>query len=423
MSWFSRLVTMTRLPTPNSINIASPKFKANPFDFYKRLRAESPIRRMPSLKGEPGWLVTRYDDVVTVLNDERFIKNRLNAFSPQQSARELWFRKLKVFKSLERNMLDLDPPDHTRLRALVSKAFTPGLIEQLRERIQSLTDELLDRVHDCGSMDLIRDYALPLPTTIIAEMLGVPVEDRHKFHRWSNAMTRVSSTWGMVTAIPQALAFLRYIRKIVKLRRANPQQDLVSGLARVEEAGDTLTEDELVAMIFLLLVAGHETTVNLIGNGTLALLEHPDQLVRLRHDPELIKPAVEELLRYTSPVEMATERYAREDLTIAGVTIPRGSVVFAVIASANRDEQHFVNPDALDIAREPNRHLSFGLGPHYCLGAPLARLEGRVAINTLARRMPDLRLAVPQSALQWRSGLVLRGLKSLPLTFGNSCIR
>jgi cytochrome P450 PksS len=398
------------------VNIGSPQFKANPFPFYARLRAEAPVHRMTLPTREDAWLVTRYDDVVRVLKDERFAKDTDNALTPEQAARQPWFRTM--FKPLKRNMLDLDPPDHTRLRALVSKTFTPRLIEQMRDRIQALTDELFDKVQGHGRMDLIHDYALPLPTTIIAEMLGVPAEDRHKFHRWSNAVLSAgSSTWALWKAIPSVLLFMRYIRKFIKKRRASPRDDLVSALARAEEAGDTLSEDELLAMVFLLLVAGHETTVNLIGNGTLALLEHPDQLERLRDDPGLIKPAVEELLRYTSPVETATERYAREDVTVAGVTIPRGEMVFPVIASANRDERQFPNPDKLDLTREPNRHLSFGLGAHFCLGAPLARLEGQIAINTLLRRAPDLRLAVLPEALPWRRGLVLRGLEALPVAF------
>jgi cytochrome P450 len=266
-------------------------------------------------------------------------------------------------------------------------------------------------------MDLIRDYALPLPTTIIAEMLGIPIEDRHQFHRWSNAMTSASSTWGMLNAIPNAIFFVRYLRKIVTQRSARPEDDLVSALAKAEEAGDTLSQDELLAMVFLLLVAGHETTVNLIGTSALALLEHPDQRQLLQSDPNLITSAVEELLRYAAPVDLATERYARENVTIGGVTIPRGEVVMAVIGSANRDERQFRNPDALDIMRKPNMHLSFGLGPHYCLGAPLARLETQVAIGTLTHRMPDLRLSVQRQALRWRTGLVLRGLRSLPVAF------
>ena len=219
----------------------------------------------------------------------------------------------------------------------------------------------------------------------------------------------------MLRAVPSVIAFLRYIRRLIAARRAAPGDDLLGALVRAEEAGERLSEDELVAMVFLLLVAGHETTVNLIGNGALALLEHPDQMTRLRHDPELIKPAVEELLRYASPLETATERFAREDVIIAGVTVPRGALVYAALASANRDEREFPDADALDITREPNRHLAFGLGPHYCVGASLARLEGQVAIGTLLRRAPDLRPAVAPGAVRWRRGLVLRGLEALPV--------
>jgi cytochrome P450 PksS len=216
--------------------------------------------------------------------------------------------------------------------------------------------------------------------------------------------------------MPALSAFLRYIRRLVQSRRTDPKDDLVTALVEAREAGDQLSEDELLGMISLLLIAGHETTVNLIGNGILSLIEYPDQMDRLRNEPALIKSAVEELLRYNGPLETATERYPREDVTIAGVTIPRGERVLAVLASANRDERQFDNPDTLDLAREPNRHLAFGLGVHYCLGAPLARLEGQIAINTLLRRVPDLRLAVPRDSLSWRPGLVLHGLKSLPLT-------
>jgi cytochrome P450 PksS len=289
----------------------------------------------------------------------------------------------------------------------------------MRDRIQALTDELLTAVQARGRMDLIREYALPLPTTIIAEMLGVPVADRHKFQRWSKALVDAgASFWAMLWAIPNVWFFLRYLRKLIRARRAAPRNDLLTALVQAEEAGKQLSEDELLAMIVLLLVAGHETTVNLIGNGTLALLQHPDQLEKLHDDPSLIRPAIEELLRYGSPVETATERFARQDVTLAGVTIPSGGLVFAAIASANRDERYFPNPDALDITREPNKHLSFGLGAHFCLGAALARLEGQIAINTLLRRAWPLRLAVAPERLRWRRGLVLRGLQALPVTFG-----
>jgi cytochrome P450 PksS len=420
MGLLSLLTGRGRSSPPKALNIGSSEFKADPYPFWARLRAETPAYRIILPTGEPVWLVTRYDDVALVLSDERFAKKSSNALTPDQQAKQVWARKLmktRWLKWLQLSMLHQDPPDHTRLRALVSKAFTPRRIEQMRERIQRLADELLDKVQDQGRMDVIDDYALPIPTTIIAEMLGVPVADRHKFHRWSRALF-VSTTWGLFKAIPSAFALLRYIRKIIKKRRANPQDDLVSALAQAEDAGDSLNEEELLAMVALLLIAGHETTVNLIGNGTLALLEHPDQLERLRNEPALIKSAVEELLRYGSPVEGATERYAREDVTIAGATIPRGEMLAAIIASANRDERQFPNPDALDITREPNKHLSFGLGTHFCLGAPLARLEGQIAINTLLRRAPELRLTGPVSALRWRPGFILRGLEALPVAFG-----
>jgi len=313
-------------------------------------------------------------------------------------------------------MLDLDDPDHARLRALVSKAFTPRLIERLRGRIEALCEELLDDMKRKSGTDLVAGYALPLPATVIAELLGVPAEDHARFHRWSNRLVSVSSGRDMLRALPAALAFVRYLHKLVERRRADPQDDLITALIRAEEAGDKLSEDELLAMAFLLLVAGHETTVNLIASGTLALLEHPEQAEVIRHDPSLVKPAVEELLRYTSPVEMATERYAREDVEIRDTTIPRGGLVLAVLGSANRDERHFEDPDALDLARDPNRHLAFGRGGvHHCLGAPLARMEGQIALNALLRRFPAARLAMAPETLRWRRGLFLRGLERLPL--------
>ncbi len=399
------------------INIASPEFKANPHPFYARLRVESPVPSVTLPNKQTAWLITRYDDVEAALKDERFVKDRRNALTPEQASKQPWVPA--IFLPLTRNMLDLDVPDHTRLRALVHKAFTPRLVERMRERIERLTDELLDGPERRGRMDLISEYALPVPTTVIAEMLGIPVEDRHRFHRWSSTIVSTdSSGWGMLKAIPGVVAFMRYIRKLVRTRRGEPKDDLLSALVQTEEAGEQLSEDELLAMIFLLLVAGHETTVNLIGNGVLALLRHPDQMQALRQDPALIKSAVEELLRYDGPLETATERYAREDVRIGAITIPRGAVVFAVLASANRDEQKFVNPDSLDITRTPNKHLAFGLGIHYCLGAPLARLEGQIAIGTLLRRVSNLRLAVAPEALRWRSGVVLRGLKALPVALG-----
>jgi cytochrome P450 len=395
-------------------DISSREFKANPYPFYARLRREEPVHRVPLPGKQSAWLITRYHDVATALKEERLAKDRFRTFTPEQAKKQPWIPG--VFKPLMRNMLDLDAPDHTRLRGLVHKAFSPRLVEQMRDRVEKLTSELLDAALARGRMDLIRDYALPVPTTIIARMLGVPVEDRHKFHRWSaGIVTANPSTLGMIKVLPSAMAFLRYIRRLIKKRRVDPGDDLTTALVQAEEAGEQLSEDEMLSMVFLLLVAGHETTVNLIGNGTLALLDHPDEMERLRNDPALIKSAIEELLRYDSPLETATERFALEDVTIEGVTIPRGETVFAVIASANRDDRQFENPDQLDITREPNKHLSFGLGVHYCLGAPLARLEGQIAINALLARAPELRLAGERGALRWRRGLVLRGLEALPV--------
>jgi cytochrome P450 len=394
--------------------LTSPAFRADPYPTYARWRVEAPVCRVRLPDKQTVWLVSRYDDAVTVLKDPRFGNDREKVLTPAQAARLPWTPS--VVKRLSRMMLNLDAPDHTRLRALVHKAFTPGLVANLLGRIQTLTDELLDAVRGRGHMDLIGDYALPLQATIIAEMLGVPVRDRHKFHRWSNALVLASgSKWGMLMMARPMWAFLRYIRKLVKVRQAEPRDDLISALVQAREGGDRLSEDEMLAMIFLLLVAGHETTLNLIGNGVLALLEHPAELDRLRENPDLIKPAVEELLRYDSAVQMSNERYAREELTIAGVTIARGETVHAMLGSANRDERCFERPDDLDITREPNRHLAFGQGVHYCVGAPLVRLEGQIAINTLLRRFPDLRLAVPSHVLRRRRALGLRGLVSLPV--------
>ena len=399
-------------------DVASPVFKANPYPFYARLRAEAPVWRAALRDRRTAWLVTRYEDVTRVLKDDTFAKDKLNAMDLEQRAKTPWVPGF--LKPLERNMLDLDDPDHLRLRALVSKAFTPRLIERLRGRIEALCEELLDamereRERKSGT-ELVADYALPLPATVIAELLGVPAEDHVKFHRWSNRVVSVSSGRDLLRALPAALSFVRYLRKLVERRRADPQDDLITALIRAEEAGDKLTEDELLAMAFLLLVAGHETTVNLIASGTLALLEHPEQTERLRHDSSLVKPAVEELLRYTSPVEMATERYARKDAEIGDTTIPRGELVLAVLGSANHDERHFEDPDALDLARDPNRHLAFGRGGvHHCLGAPLARMEGQIALSAFLRRFPEARLAMAPENLRWRRGLFLRGLEGLPL--------
>ncbi|MGH3105875.1 MAG: cytochrome P450 family protein [Rubrobacteraceae bacterium] len=402
---------------PPRVDLFDPVFKADPYPTYARLRSSAPIYRAALPDGRGVWLITRYEDVLAVLKDHRFVKDWRGALTPEQLAQVPPIPE--VMKPLSQNMLDTDPPDHERLRALVSKAFTPRLIERLRPRVQAISDGLLDAVQDRGEMDLIDDYAFPLPITVIAELLGVPAEDRNNFREWSDAAVsgNASQEYMEEILIPHMQAFTDYLRALFEEKRANPGDDLVSALVRAEEAGDRLSEDELLGMVFLLLVAGHETTVNLIGNGVLALLQHPDQLRKLKEDPSLIKPAVEELLRYDGPVETSTERFAREDVEIGGQVIPRGEMVLVVLAAADHDPERFSDPDELDITRTDNRHLAFGKGIHHCLGAPLARMEGQIAISTLLRRMPNLRLKGAPESLSWRPGMILRGLRGLPVEF------
>ncbi|HZZ28919.1 MAG TPA: cytochrome P450 [Pirellulales bacterium] len=396
------------------VDITSREFKAQAVEFYARLRREAPVYRTVLPDKMPVWIIARYDDVAMVLKDDRFSKEFRTLFENNPNLKPPWVPKFLL--PLMHHMLHSDPPNHTRLRALVQQAFKPSLVERLRPRIAELATELLAAAKQRKTIDLVSQFALPIPATIIAEMLGVPANDRHKFHRWTTKMIASGGQkFRILRSVPVIWRFNRYLHQLVKAKRAAPQNDLLNALLEAEEAGDKLSEDELVAMMFLLLVAGHETTVNLIASGMLALLDHPDQMQRLRQEPSLIKTAVEELLRFTSPVETGTERYTKEDVTIAGVTIPRGSLVLAAIASANRDEQHFSNPDQLDIAREPNKHLSFGLGPHFCLGAPLARLEAQIAFTILLEQTTDIRLATAREKLTWNRGIVLRGVESLPL--------
>jgi cytochrome P450 PksS len=400
----------------NRLNLASRQFKTDPYPFYARLRAEAPVFRTQLPNRQPAWLITRYDDALAVLKDERLVKDRRNIRSGEQPTKPPWMPAF--MRPLSQNMLDLDAPDHTRLRALVHQAFTPRRIEQLRARIQILCDDLLQAAQAQRRLELIQAYALPIPLTIIAELLGVPAADRPAFRRWSEHVAAVSSAADFVRALPGIWRIVRYLRELRARRQFDPQDDLLTALVEAEDTGGRLSEDELLGMVFLLLLAGHETTVNLIGNGVLTLIEHPEQCALLRQNPALIKPAVEELARYASPVIMATERYAREDLTISGVAIPRGELVLAAIASANRDERQFADPDRLDLLREPNHHLAFGQGIHYCLGAPLARMEAQIALTTLLRRLPDLRLSQPARSLRWRPGVFVRGLEQLPIAYG-----
>lgn len=390
--------------------LASSHFKANPYPFYARLRAEAPAFRLKWVFGQMVWLVVRYDDAVMVLRDERFANNWIATTSGP-------FRlSLRLAGPIARTLLNTDPPDHTRLRTLVHKAFTPRLIERLRERIQAVCDELLDDAAPEGRANLVRAYALPLPLTIIAELLGIPAQDRLRFHSWSRAMLAVSSSIDVLRTLPTYWRVIRYFRGLFAQRRLEPRDDLVTALVQAEEAGDKLTEEELVSMVFLLLIAGYETTVNLIAGGALALIQDPEQRNRLRDNPSLAEPAVEELLRYTSPIEITSPRVARERVSMGSISIAPGELVAAVLGSANHDESQFPDPDTLDIAREPNKHVAFGQGSHFCLGASLARLEGQIALTTLLRRLPKLRLA-ERGSPRWRRSPVLRGLEELPVAF------
>ena len=290
----------------------------------------------------------------------------------------------------------------------------------MRVQTHTLAHELLDRVQaksrtKRGKIDLIAEYALPLPITIIGRILGVPERDNDKFHRWTQNFIAIGTGRNVLTKMPGIVRFISYLRRLIRQRAKEPRDDLISALVLAQEHDDRLSEDEILAMTFLLLSAGHETTVNLLASGTLALLEHPEQWHKWQADPSLAKTGVEELLRFVSPVEMATERFACTEIDIAGTTIPQGSLVFGVIASANRDAERFEQPDVVDITRQSNKHLAFGQGIHYCVGAPLSRLEGQIALTALIERLPELRLAVPPAQLRWRSSIVVRGLEALPV--------
>jgi cytochrome P450 len=394
----------------SAFNPMDPEFLADPYPTYHRLRDEDPVHHSPM----DFWVLTRYEDVAAVLRDPRFIKEPIVSMVAARFG-------VSVPPGVGLSMLDRDPPDHTRLRSLVSKAFTPRVVEGLRPRIQTMVDDLITRAEAVGSMDLIEEFAYPIPVNVICEMLGVPVEDHERFKGWSLDIARgLDSVWlPPESEIPKRSGAARhaigdYMRGLIAERRASPRGDLLSALIAAEEAGDKLGEDELIATCILLLIAGHETTVNLIGNGTLALLRHPEELRRLRETPGLITNAVEELLRYDGPVQR-TARITSTAVTIGGRTIPKGEMVMPFIGAADRDPSQFPDPDRLDLGRADNRHIAFGWGIHFCLGAPLARVEGQIAIDTLVRRLP--RLALVNDEPEHRQSLTLRGLKALPVTF------
>ncbi|MFE3578802.1 cytochrome P450 family protein [Streptomyces vinaceus] len=398
---------------PSLLPYGDPAFLADPFPLYRQLREDGPVRRVVIAGALEAWLVTRYEDGLAALSDTRLSSDVRDAADT---------RLLEQLPGTEResmlgNMLRSDPPDHTRLRRLVSKAFTARRVAEMRPRVQEVTDRLLDAVVADGRADLVADFALPLPVTVISELLGVPVDERHEFQRWTDRMLMRGAQPPDPAVVNEAWRHMRaYVTELIGAKRAEPGEDLLSALITARDEEQRLSEDELVAMVFLLLAAGYVTTVNLISGGIAMLLAHPDQLDLLRSDPALLPGAVEEFLRYDGPVSPGIARFAREDVEIAGVRIPRGATVLIGSAVADRDPDRFPDPDRLDITRADNAHLAFGHGIHYCLGAPLARLEGQIAIGTALRRLPGLALAVEPAQIPWRPG-GLRGPLALPVTF------
>lgn len=373
----------------------------------------SPYGEVILPRGIKVWLVTRYDDVRAVLTDPGVSKEMLKAApllarhstssAPQSFEAEL---------ALAGHMLNADPPRHTRLRRLVNQAFTTRRVEQLRERVECAADDLLAEMADHDQVDLLAAYAFPLPTTVICHLLGVPQHDQDEFRAYSTTMTSAAQHEEMDAA---ATAMADYLGRLVGAKRAHPTDDLLSALIHIEEQDDRLTDPELRAMAFLLLVAGHETTVNLIGNGVLLLLTHPAQLAAVRSNPTLLPRAIEEVLRYEGPLNIATYRYTTRPLRLGDVVVPAGEFVMVSLASANRDEARFTAADRFDPTRDASGHLGFGHGIHYCVGAPLARMEGQIAILRLLARFPRLSLAAAPAALRWRASTLMRGLETLPV--------
>ncbi|UOQ92224.1 cytochrome P450 [Halobacillus shinanisalinarum] len=396
----------------------------NPFPLLAKLRAIGPVVSIPNPLGETdrqAWMVTQMDEAMQVIKDHtRFTVDpssidgrniRGNSVSNDDSSAPSTFFTGK-------SMLFVDEPDHRRLRKLVSKAFTPRYVESLRPRVQEIADELLDQVQEQGEMDIVKDYAYPLPINVISEMLGVPQSDRPQLQVWSGAIAE-GLGWGRQE--PDVAKHLRdfgeYTAKLVDDKRHNPADDLISQLIAVGEDEDQLTEEELISMITLLIFAGHETTSNLIGTGTFMLLDQPEHLKKLKADTSLVPSAVEELLRYNGPATSVGPRFATEDVELAGQQIKKGDMLLVLVKSANRDESKFAQAEELDITRKINRHLAFGQGLHMCLGAPLARMEGDIAFSTLLRRMPDLQLGIPRENVTWQFTLSTQGLDSLPVKF------
>ena len=405
------------IPPELDAQLVSPAFYQDPYPFYDRLRTEAPVARSEVLGA---WVLTRYADVQATLHDPRRFSSQgrlsaaLERFPPETRAR---------FKPLEDHfgigLIGSDPPNHTRLRALINKAFIPRLIEALRPRLQALVDELIDAVTARGEMDLIRDLAYPLPATVIAEMLGAPPSQRENFKRWSDGILAFQGS-GVVSAEMidysqnELLAMRAFLTELIAERRSQPRDDLLSRLVEAEMEGDRLTTPELLTVCVTLLTAGHETTTTLISNSLYTLLRHPAELAKLRAHPDLLAPAIEEVLRYEGPLARNPRRVA-EDQVLDGQHLRKHDYMLPLLGAANRDPLVFPAPARFDITRQPNRHLAFGLGIHFCVGAPLARLEAFVALSTLLRRLPGLRLA--DIAIEWEPHTLFRKLRALPIVF------
>lgn len=405
------------LPTTGEPIELGEDFLADPHVLYRVLRDERPVARAVTPLGLRVWLVTRHADAREALNDPRLSKDggRFMELLDRHSVAP--DKRMAFADSLAGHMLNSDPPDHTRLRKLVNRAFTVRAISRMRPRIEAIAHALADDVEaragaGDGTVDLLDTFAFPLPMTVICELLGVPDGERDAFRRWSNTLLSAGDAQERGAA---GVAMADFLARLVADKAANPGDDMLSAIVQASEDADRLSAREATSMAFLLLVAGHETTVNLIGNGVLALLTHPEQLAELRADPGLTPAAVEEFLRFDGPVNLATLRYTTEPVTISGIEIPAGEVVMVALTAADRDAERYPEPDVLDLYRDTGQHVAFGYGIHHCLGAPLARLEGEIAFHTLLGRFPDLALAAEPGTLAWRSSTLIRGLTSLPV--------
>ncbi len=399
-------------PALSLYHLLEPEVLTNPYPLYHRLRSEDPVHWDHFLHT---WVVTRYADVVTVLQYFSAVRTP----TPEQLTALGLSTLVPLAEVLVRQMLFMDPPAHSRIRSLAARAFTPRRVETLRSHIQDITDSLLDAVQAGDRLEVIADLAYPLPAIVTAEMLGLPTSDWRQLTRWSADFSEaLGNLQHDPDHAPRVLRSLgeacEYFRAAVREHREHPREDLISALLTAEQDGDSLSEEEVVANSIMLMTGGQETTTNLIGNGLLTLLRRPDQLEKLRADHSLIHSAIEELLRYESPIQY-TSRLAPDDVQMGGKTIRKGQAVFAMMGAANRDPERFPDPDRLDICRQDNRHLAFAWAAHFCFGAPLARLEGEIAFETVLRRMPNLRLE--PGPVTWRENLGFRGLTALPVTF------